>query len=599
MVKKSPQKSQAARLVEYAKDVELFRSSDGEHYASVRAGSQCQTWPLGSQDFRQWLIRRTHKREGVVPKKAAVDDALALLAAKARFEGPEHAVAVRVAEQDGAVYLDLGDDSGRAVRVNAEGWEVVQDHPARFRRTGAMCPLPVPQRTDKPMRERLDELWRFLNVSDEDRPLVITWLLAAFRSKGPYPLLVLHGEQGSAKSTTTRCARDLIDPNAAPLRSESKGVRDLMIAANHSWVLTFDNLSHISPWLSDALCRLSTGGGFGTRKLYTNDEEQIFNAQRPVILNGIEDSATRPDLLDRVLIIYLPQIDEAHRQPEASLHQAFEEARPRILGALLDVLSEALRRLPEITLEGSPRMADFAVFGVAVERALGWEPGTFLAAYDENRQGADDLVLEHPLLPPLRRLLEGRRIWMTADGKIEETVGRWHGTAQDLLAALNSTVDELGNKTTRHLKIWPNTPKGLSNLLRRLQSNLRRVGIDIAFGKEGRDRDRRRVIMITREDTVPQDPESPGTEGTIGTVTPDTGPVDATGPGQEGDADNAGPVQEADADPEADAETLVAQLRADYDRLKEELAWAKMLLDTTTEEDDDDQAAFGLTGAPQ
>ncbi len=595
MAKTSPQKSQAARLVEYAKDVHLFHSPEGQPYASVRVESQRYSWPLRSRTFREWLVRRMYECEGVVPKTAAVDDALTLLAAVAQFDGPEHAVSVRVAAHDGAVYLDLGDTSWQAVRIDADGWKVIQNPRARFRRTGTMLPLPVPQRTDKSAPERLDELRQFVNVaSNEDWILIVAWLLAAFRPKGPYPLLVFHGEQGSAKSTTTRFLRNLIDPNVALLRSEPKDMRDLMITANNDWLLAFDNLSHVPPWLSDALCRLSTGGGFATRQLYTDDEEKTFNAQRPVMLNGIEDIATRPDLLDRMLVVYLPQIDEAHRQPEASLHQAFEEAKPRILGALLDVLSGALRHLPEIALEGSPRMADFAVFGVAVERALGWEPGTFLAAYDENRQGADDLVLEHPLVPPLRVLLEGGRFVKTADGTVTGAeVGRWHGTAQDLLAALNSVVDQLGNKATRHLKIWPNTPKGLSNLLRRLQPNLRRAGIDITFDKEGRDRDRRRVITITREDYVPQGPESPGTEGTEGTVASDISAADASGPGQEGDADNAKPVQEADA------ETLAAQLRADYDRLKEELAWTKMLLDTTTEEEDDDQAAFRLTRAPQ
>ena len=61
-----------------------------------------------------------------------------------------------------------------------------------------------------------------------------------------------------------------------------------MIAATNGWVVALDNLSHLSTWLSDALCRLATGGGFSTRELYTHDEEKLFDAQRPVILNGIE-----------------------------------------------------------------------------------------------------------------------------------------------------------------------------------------------------------------------------------------------------------------------------------------------------------------------
>src|SRR5215210_4710406 len=101
-----------------------------------------------------------------------------------------------------------------------------------------------------------------------------------------------------------------------------------MIAANNSLIVGIDNVSHVSPWLSDALCRLSTGGGFGTRTLYENDEETIFDATRPVILNGITDVATKPDLLDRAIILVLPTIPEEKRKPEAELWREFEEALP-------------------------------------------------------------------------------------------------------------------------------------------------------------------------------------------------------------------------------------------------------------------------------
>ena len=111
--------------------------------------------------------------------------------------------------------------------------------------------------------------------------LLAAWLVAAFRPHGPYPILVLHGEQGSAKSTTARVLRALLDPNTAPLRGEPRDLRDVMIAASNGWIISFDNLSRIPHWLSDALCRLATGGGFSTRELYTDSEEVLFDAQRP------------------------------------------------------------------------------------------------------------------------------------------------------------------------------------------------------------------------------------------------------------------------------------------------------------------------------
>jgi hypothetical protein len=105
-------------------------------------------------------------------------------------------------------------------------------------------------------------------------------------------------------------ARRLIDPNGAPLRSEPREIRDIMIAATNGWIVAYDNLSRLPDWLSDALCRLSTGGGFSTRELCSDTDEVLFEAQRPVALNGIEELATRADLLDRAVLVYLPRISD-------------------------------------------------------------------------------------------------------------------------------------------------------------------------------------------------------------------------------------------------------------------------------------------------
>jgi hypothetical protein len=168
----------------------------------------------------------------------------------------------------------------------------------------------------------------FINVSDGDAlKLIIAWLLQALRPTGPYPVLLFQGEQGSAKSTAERMVRALVDPSTAPLRTTPRSERDLVIAATNSWCVAFDNISTLQPWLSDAMCRLSTGGGFSARELYTDAEEVLFDATRPMLLNGITDVATRPDLLDRALTVALPPIPEEKRRPEAVLWREFEKAR--------------------------------------------------------------------------------------------------------------------------------------------------------------------------------------------------------------------------------------------------------------------------------
>jgi putative DNA primase/helicase len=128
----------------------------------------------------------------------------------------------------------------------------------------------------------IEELRRFVNVrSDDDFTLVVAWLVMALRPRGPYPTPVANGEQGSGKSVFCRMLlRSLVDPSAAPIRAIAKDDRDLIVSAINSWVLAFDNLSTILGWLSDALCRLATGGGFATRMLHTDHEEMIFEGAR-------------------------------------------------------------------------------------------------------------------------------------------------------------------------------------------------------------------------------------------------------------------------------------------------------------------------------
>ncbi len=191
------------------------------------------------------------------------------------------------------------------------------------------------------------------------------------------PCSKLHGEQGSAKSTTERILRALIDPHEAPLRAGPRDGRDLIIAATNGWIVPLDNISYVRPWLSDALCRLATGGGFTTRELYSDSEEVIFNAQRPTLLNGIEEFITRPDLLDRAIPLALPTIPEEQRKQEATLWPEFETARPMILGSLLDAVSFALRNEEHVKLTRLPRMADFAIWVSAAEPYFGWKAGDF------------------------------------------------------------------------------------------------------------------------------------------------------------------------------------------------------------------------------
>jgi hypothetical protein len=320
--------TQVKRLLSLGSEARLFHTPSGDLFASIPVNGHVENWPLKSRRFRHWLLGRYYAETQGAPKNQALQEAIGIFESKANFEGSEHPVFTRLAERDGKIYIDLGNDAWEAVEIDSSGWRVISDVPVKFRRARGMAPLPYPVRNGS----GVSELRRFVNVaSEQDWILLVAWLVAAFRPAGPYPVLVLHGEQGSAKSTTARLLRSLLDPNTAPLRGEPRDLRDVMIAATNAWVLSYDNLSRIPGWLSDAFCRLATGGGFATRELYTDSEEMLFDAQRPLILNGIEELANRGDLLDRSLILYLPSIPEEQREAETKFWGDVEAARPTIL----------------------------------------------------------------------------------------------------------------------------------------------------------------------------------------------------------------------------------------------------------------------------
>lgn len=446
--------SQATLAAGMAADWDMWHTPAKEPYATIVIDGHKENWPVKSQTFKRFLAKQFFDEQG----KAMNSDALAattnLLEAKALFEGDERQVYVRLAEHGGNIYIDLCDAEWRSVQVTPQGWRLTNDSPVRFRRSRGMLALPVPQPGGS-----VELLRDYLNLDDGAWRLVVAWLVATLRPRGPYPVLALFAEQGSGKSTTGRLLRELVDPNAAPLRAEPKDGRDLMIAASNSWCLAYDNLSNVPPWLSDAFCRLSTGGGFTTRELYTDQDEVIFDSQRPVLLTSIEEVATRSDLLDRCLIVWLPSIPENRRRSEAELFEAFREVRPQILGALLDAVVVALRRLPSLRLPGLPRMADFALWATSAEAAFGWPDGTIMAAYQGNRDSANEVALEASAVArPLLDFLEAQ--------------GEWTGSSGELLKALE---DRLGDQS-RKPSGWPKNPRSLSGHLKRLAPNLRAAG---------------------------------------------------------------------------------------------------------------------------
>jgi hypothetical protein len=291
----------------------------------------------------------------------------------------------------------------------------------------------------------------------DDRRLLIGWLLDAARPSTPFAVLELTGEEGTAKSTAARALRSMIDPSTTPLRRCPTKSDDLFVGANASWVVALDNVSGVQQWLSDDLCRLATGGGQSKRELFTDEGEHLIDVRRPVIVNGIEEIATKGDLLRRALRVELPVIEDEDRLTEAEFWTTFDTMHPRLLGALCDAISCALRRVDQVTLDSKPSMADLATWVTAAEAALGWPDGAFMAAYMGKRDRAHEVVIESEMSGPYIRTI------------CEEG---FEGTATELLTRLDRMVDG----STRQRKEWPESPRKLSGVVKRLAPALRKLG---------------------------------------------------------------------------------------------------------------------------
>ncbi len=251
--------SATATLLSIAERFELFHSADGTDFADIDIDNHRETLALHSREFKDRLEYDYFREVEDAPPRDAVQSAISTLKSRAKYEGPERSVHVRVAQQEGRLFLDLADRERRAIQITADGWSIIHDPSARFHRPGGMLALPVPERGGS-----IDDLKPFLNLQDEsDFVMVATWLMASLRPRGPYPVLAVSGEHGSAKSSLSRLLRSLVDPNFVPLRSIPKNSQDFFIMAKHAHVMALDNLSGLPNWASDALCRMSTGGGYG------------------------------------------------------------------------------------------------------------------------------------------------------------------------------------------------------------------------------------------------------------------------------------------------------------------------------------------------
>lgn len=357
---------------------------------------------------------------------------------------------LRVAEAEGAWWIDLGDHTGRTIKVTAAGWELAQTAPVLYKRTALTGALPEPI-----FGSDLGGLWELLNVQVEDRPLVLAWLVAVLIPGIAHPILGLFGEQGAGKTTAGKILSGLLDPSPVPVRKAPRDSDSWVTAASGSWVVALDNLSTVPDWLSDTLCRAVTGDGDVRRQLYTDGDLIVYSFRRAVIVTSIDIGAAKGDFGDRLLPINLDPISETQRLTDRSLWPRWDQAHPRILGALLDLAAGVLRVLPSVELETLTRMADFVEVLAAVDQITG---STGVARYRAKANTlATDSLTGDPFIAAIASAL---------------TPGEtWEGTSAELLERVTPTAERW-----RAPKSWPASARAATTRLHNQAPVMRKAG---------------------------------------------------------------------------------------------------------------------------
>lgn len=470
---KTKQAEQLVRIVE-GNSTELFMSETDEAFVQIPVGDHLETWPVARRQLRRWLSREFRRREGKPPSHQAVSEALLNIEGLCA-EGPIHKLHNRMAWHNGALYYDLADARWRAVKLTEEGWEIIDKPPILFRRYEHQQPQMEPAQGGD-----VADILSFLNLPDDEdlKLLVKVYLVSCFLPDIPRPILVVIGPQGSAKTSFCRTLRAIIDPSATGILSFPRDQAELVQQLQHHAVAYFDNVSTMPAWLSDTLCRASTGEGFSKRRLYTDDEDVIYNYKRVVGVNAVSNPATRPDFLDRSIVLNLERMPDKRRRTERELDADFSRQRPAILAACFDALSHAIKKRPTISLPALPRMADFATWGACIAEGLGYSQEDFLNLYRGHISDLNTLAVEGQ--PFVQAVIE----------LVDNSTSEWRGTASQLLQEATRAAEREGIDTKS--RAWPGDSRWASTRLDEGKANLQEIGVDITRLK---DRGRRLIVL--------------------------------------------------------------------------------------------------------
>lgn len=411
-------------------------------------------YPLKSKRTDQLLFKMYWDKFKKAPGTKAVTEAKSILEGTALFDKvPTKTLHNRIGEYNDDIYYDIGDNE-HVIHISSNGWNIKTACPLLFQRFSHQKVQVLPVRDGN-----LKDLLGLVNVTrSENQLLLLVILVISFLPNIPRPILALNGAPGSSKSTLLKFLREFIDPSEVSLITPPNTVAELAQLANHNYAVYFDNLSNVPTWLSDCICRLVTGDGYSKRELYTDDDDVLYAHKRAVGICGVNQVATKPDLLDRCVIIALDLIDETKRREESELWRAFYEAKPFVLGAVFDCLSYIKRTAPTLTIKSRPRLADSFRYALAVAKFLGFSERELVQAYTANTRSQHE------------EAIEGSSVAQVVIEFMSDKKDPWYGTSTQLHGELKDIAEKL--------KVgFPKTPNWVWREINEVKHNLMAAGI--------------------------------------------------------------------------------------------------------------------------
>ncbi len=491
---------------------ELFTDEHGTAYASIKTNDHVEHWPVMSLHFSDFVLKVHFDKTGQMPSELTVKNIIRLCSAKAKFEGRQNVEThLRAAKVGDSVYLDLCNPEWESLKISPDAIETVDEPPVIFRRYGHMKPLKVDLNAEI---DDFELIWKYAHITDDDRLLFKVSRVLDFIPNIPRAIDVIHGPQGSCKSTTMKISRLIVDPSSMKSLSLPDKLDELIRKCNHHYICAFDNVRKLKPAQSDICCRVTTGDASAKRALYTDDSDFIITKIRKLMFNGINVAGEEPDFLDRATTYHLTRLDAEHRKEEKPLWAAFRKDQPKITGATLKILQKTLSTYPEVKLSRLPRMADFCRWGESASRAMGNPENAFTQDYWAKIGKLNTEALEsNPIGVAITHLMNEQN--------------DWEGTVSELKDRLEEIADKNQIKTD-HRAGWPQSPNYLRRKIETIKSNLQDEGIMYNADKR---QNKGRIIHLWYS-TVTTDIRAPDSENVPSpTDTTDTLPS----PGVDGD----------------------------------------------------------------